>query len=78
MDKCRKRDKLLHGSKLVKMRGRIYQSCVKSAMLYGSETCRMRKDGDFNDCESNDESNRCDGVVTRASASYSADLGFIS
>ena len=30
---------LLHGRKFsLKMKGRIYQSCVRSAMLYGSET----------------------------------------
>ena len=35
---------LLYGRKfLVKMKGRIYQSCVRSAMLYGSETWCLRE-----------------------------------
>ena len=28
---------------LLKVKGRIYQSCVRSAMLYGSETWCLRK-----------------------------------
>ena len=37
--KVRECRELLYGRKfLLKMKGRIYQSCVRSAMLYGSET----------------------------------------
>ena len=42
--KFRECGELLYGRKfLLKMKGRIYQTCVKSAMLYGSETCRLRE-----------------------------------
>ena len=42
--KFREDAKLLHGRKfLLKMKRRIYQSCVTSVMLYGSETWRLRK-----------------------------------
>ena len=35
---------LLHGkSFLLMMKGRVYQSCVRSAMLYGSETWCLRE-----------------------------------
>ena len=37
--KFRIREELLYWRKFsLKMKGRIYQSCVRSAMLYGSET----------------------------------------
>ena len=37
--KFRECGELLYGRKFsLKMKGRIYQSCVRSAMLYGSET----------------------------------------
>ena len=37
--KFRECEELLYGRKLsLKMKGRIYQSCVRSPMLYGSET----------------------------------------
>ena len=42
--KFRKYGELLYGRKFsLKMKGRIYQSCVRSVMLYGSETCCLRK-----------------------------------
>ena len=42
--KFRECGKLLYGRKFsLKMKGRIYQSCVKSAMLYGSETWCQRR-----------------------------------
>ena len=42
--KFRKCGELLHGRKfLLKMKQRIYQSCVRSAMLYGSETLCLRE-----------------------------------
>ena len=35
---------LLHGRKLsMKIKGKIYQSCVRSTMLYGSERWRLRE-----------------------------------
>ena len=42
--KIREGGKLLYGRKFsLKMKGRIYQSCVRSAMLYGSETWCLRE-----------------------------------
>ena len=42
--KFRECGKLLYGRKfLLKMKGRIYQNCVKSAMRYGSETWSLRE-----------------------------------
>ena len=42
--KFRKCGELLYGRKfLLKTKGKIYQSCVRSAMLYGSETWCLRK-----------------------------------
>ena len=36
--------KLFYGNKFsLKMKGRIYQSCVRSAMLYGSKTWCLRE-----------------------------------
>ena len=29
---------------LVKMKGRLYKTCVRTAMIYGGETWTMRKD----------------------------------
>ena len=41
--KFREGEELLYGRKFsVKMKGRIYQSCVRTAMLYGSETWCLR------------------------------------
>ena len=41
--KFRECGELLYGRKFsLKMKGRIYQSCVRSAMLYGSEWWRLR------------------------------------
>ena len=37
--KFREGEELLYGRKFsLKMKGKIYQSCVRSAMLYGNET----------------------------------------
>ena len=42
--KFREREKLLYGRKcLLKMKGRIYHSCVRPAMLNGSETWCLRE-----------------------------------
>ena len=42
--KFRECGELLYGRKFsLKMKGRIYQSCVRSAMLYGSETWCLRE-----------------------------------
>ena len=42
--KFRECGELLHGRKfLLKMKGKVYQSCVRSAMLYGSETWYLRE-----------------------------------
>ena len=42
--KLREWGKLHYGRKFsLKMKGRIYQSCVRSAMLYGSETWCLRE-----------------------------------
>ena len=42
--KFRECGKLLYGRKFsLKMKGKIYQSCVRSAMLYGSETWLLRE-----------------------------------
>ena len=42
--KFRECGELLHGRKFsLKMKGRIYQSCVRSAMLYRSETWCLRE-----------------------------------
>ena len=42
--KFRESGELLYGRKFsLKMRGRIYQSCVRSAMLYGNETWCLRE-----------------------------------
>ena len=42
--KFRECEKLLYGKKIsLKMKGRIYQSCVKSAMLNGSDTWCLRE-----------------------------------
>ena len=42
--KFRECGELLYGRKFSsQMKGRNYQSCVRSAMLYGSETCCLRK-----------------------------------
>ena len=44
--KFRECGELLYGRKfLLKMKGRIYQSCIRSAMLYGSETRCLRENG---------------------------------
>ena len=42
--KVRECGALLYGRKfLLKMKGRIYQSCIRSAMLYGSKTWCLRE-----------------------------------
>ena len=42
--KFREYCELLHGKKFsLKIKARIFQSCVRSAMLYGSETWCLRK-----------------------------------
>ena len=42
--KFRECGELLHGRKfLLKNEGRIYQSCIRSAMLYGSKTWCLRE-----------------------------------
>ena len=44
MNKFRECGELLYERKfLLKMKGRIYQSCVRSTMLYGSETWCLRE-----------------------------------
>ena len=42
--KFRECEELLHGRKFsLKMKGRIYQSCIRSAMLYGSKMWCLRE-----------------------------------
>ena len=44
MDRISKKWEVTNGRKLLlKMQGKIYQSCVRSAMLYGSETWCLRE-----------------------------------
>ena len=43
--KFRECGELLFGRFSVKMKGMVYRSCVRSAMLYGSETWCLRENG---------------------------------
>ena len=57
--KFRECSELLLGKRfLIKIKARVHQSCVRSAMLYGSETFERKKNGYFEkNSKSNGESN---------------------